>query len=515
MVIALAEEFDYFLSFLQCSDVFQSPEPKQFWDAGHCFWAFDLAYKEESKDLERNSVVQVVAYLVAEMGTEYTGVATSMLVTKWHVPFIVNIGVTGSLDKDLKVGSILMPTQITHYTANTKIRDDENGKEILIGTRAFATSRVVVSQFANFLASSDYKQWQEQCMRGAEVSESVELAEKPELHIGHLASGNVVIDSEVYKKELKSTDRKLMACEMEAAGFMIAEQFLQASARAVSQFISLRCISDMAANKHTAESGANKIVVDGQVMQNREWAMRNATMLFMFLVDRRVINADITAQLNELGEITRQLSARKKETARRPLQCSQTALQLITNITLVSQIQNLDLDQCATICGHLNPDADCSRMNVTQLRKQVRLCLDTDYPDKFSTIKRHASAAADGRVTKVARVAEVAVGFDAGPEVSSRTSIAAAYTTPARSTASDDRGEDTQLDDDEGNLPLCAEGSSEDMVSIRALQKNVDELSAFFVNNAAFAKVSKVVYNRVSAALKSALNDLEGSVIDD
>lgn len=164
VVIALAEEFDHFLSYLQCSDVFQAPKPKPFWDAGHCFWSFELAYKEEYKGTKRTNV-HVVAYLVAEMGTDYTGVATTMLVNKWLVPFIVNIGLTGSLDEDLKVGSILMPTQITHYTANAKVKDSGKSSKILIGTRAFATSKVVVSQFANFLASSDYKEWQKLCRR--------------------------------------------------------------------------------------------------------------------------------------------------------------------------------------------------------------------------------------------------------------------------------------------------------------------------------------------------------------
>jgi nucleoside phosphorylase len=306
VVIALPEEFDLFLKYISESEGWKT-RIKQFWDAGHTFWSIEM--KTEG------CTIDVVAYLVAEMGTEYTGVATNMLVEKWHVPFIVNIGVTGSLDKDVNVGSIVLPTQITHYTANWKALDNAgNGREpeFVIGTRAFATNRVIISQFANFLATTEYKEWQTMC--------SVNKGRTaPKLHLGHVASGNMVVDSELFKKQLKSSDRKLIACEMETAGFMIAEQFLQASAKAVSQFISLRAISDMASDKERVESAEAAVfeIASGNVILSRELAMRNVTMLFLFLIKKKVINAEIDAQLELLTDIVKQLNSRKKETKAR------------------------------------------------------------------------------------------------------------------------------------------------------------------------------------------------------
>jgi nucleoside phosphorylase len=382
VVIALSEEFHHFIRYVQEYDC--NAKPRMFWVDDHCFWSFEVKGKEGT--IGR---VKVVAYLVGEMGTEFTAVATNILVEKWHVPFIVNIGLTGSFDKkDLKVGSILIPTMITHYSALGKIvdKDDEDKKEgkkqensklngptqvetlnstmapnpdpaltavqtsknsddiqvklekpkklrneveFLLGTRAFATNRLVVSQFANFLVTLDYHNWQKKCMDKVKFPERTpeekamsaeEFSPSPTIVLGHLASGNHVVDSERYKRLLKSTDRKLMGCEMEAAGFMIAEQFLQSSAKVASQFIALRCISDFAANKETAEEEKKDKplpLVDNKPMQNREYAMRNATFLLLFMIEQGVIHADVSAQVDLLQKIVKELNLRKGEAKKR------------------------------------------------------------------------------------------------------------------------------------------------------------------------------------------------------
>ncbi|CAM9171587.1 unnamed protein product, partial [Ectocarpus fasciculatus] len=212
------------------------------------------------------------------MGNEYTALVTKHMVERWHLPFIVNIGLTGSFDDDLRIGSVLVPSQITQYTANGKAKNNENddGTEFIIGTRAFATSRLIVNQFNAFKSTEEYQSWQEHC-----ASKGDSRTKIPEIHTGHLASGNMVVDSEHYKMKLKATDRKLMGCEMEAAGFAIAEQFLQTAVRVTCQFICLRCISDMAANKSEVET---RDPSNESALMPREWAMRNATYLFLWLL---------------------------------------------------------------------------------------------------------------------------------------------------------------------------------------------------------------------------------------
>lgn len=301
------------------------------------------------------------------MGTEFTSVATNILVEKLKIPFIVNIGVTGSFSEELKVGSVLVPTQITHYTANWKAKDSENSEdcEYILGTRAFATNRVVLSQFANYLTTSQYQKWKSYCKREVTISTQTEKKlniAHPEVHLGHLASGNMVVDSDHYKKLLKHTDRKLMACDMEAAGFAIAEQFLRAPVRMAGQFVSLRCISDMAANKEEAESGEHFIIVrgaDGQDKQieSREYAMRNVTILFMHLVKDRVINASTSAQLQQLEALMKSLKERSKVTeARSRLPQTQPTDQLISKIKTQIHFKTLSAENKRRVISHYKGD---------------------------------------------------------------------------------------------------------------------------------------------------------------
>jgi nucleoside phosphorylase len=352
VVIALSEELTYFLNYVQKSELWNPvPHPEHFWADGHSFWKFDLTNEK--------GTVQVVVFLVAEMGTEYTAAATGTLLDKWHVPFIVNMGVTGSLDKDVKVGSIVIPSQITHYTANWKARDknkQDNNTEFLIGTRAFATNRVVIGEIANFLATTAYLEWKTQRKDEVVYPKHPDFG-PPQVYLGHVASGNVVIDSEHYKTVLKATDRKLMACEMEAAGFMIAEQFLQASTRAVSQFISLRCISDIAVGKEAAENETYSINVNGDEMESREWAMRNVTTLFLHLIDKQVLNADIDAQVTLLEDMSKQLKDRKKEAKSRGNQVEKSTEDILKGIKTATDFKELSNDKKIQVIKHFDPES--------------------------------------------------------------------------------------------------------------------------------------------------------------
>lgn len=346
VIIALPEEFNLFLKYIQDFGkeiLGYTPKPVQFWSDDLAFWTFDL--KNDS------NIIQVVAHLVGEMGTEYTGIATNILIEKWKIPFIVNIGVTGSFSDELKVGSVLVPTQITHYTANWKAKDshDSQSTEFLLGTRAFATNRLTLNQFSNYLTTSNYSRWQECCKKGLEGHE-----EPPQVMLGHLASGNIVVDGEHYKALLKASDRKLMACEMEAAGFSIAEQFLRAPIRMSSQFVSLRCISDMAANKAEAENNTHNFTFGTKTIQSREYAMRNATILFMFLIKDGVINASTDAQLELLSSITKSLEERKKSASKRVLQApGQVPAELLKNISTQPHFKGLNSSQKRQIILHL------------------------------------------------------------------------------------------------------------------------------------------------------------------
>jgi nucleoside phosphorylase len=391
VIIALDEEFRHFLKFLKESTLWDVPiNPLQFWEGDLSFHSFEL--KKGSR------TVQVVACMVGEMGTEHTGIRTTMLVDKWHVPFIVNIGLTGSLNDELKVGSILVPTQITHYTANWKAEDQLSsiqqpigGTAFAIGTRAFASNNLVVNQLTNFLVSNEYAEWQALCardIRSASLPQPEDGFPKdysvpPEVRTGHLASGNIVVDSKDFKNRLKSTDRKLMGCEMEAAGFAIAERYLQSSLRFICQFVALRCISDMATDKASAEHMSGGCVyINGHKMQNREYAMRNATILFLYLILKRVLNADVNTQMAQLESIKIDIRTTNNETAKRGRSSPHmSAEDLIRTIKKRGDVTSLTEDNMKLICHHYG--ASEFESSKGGLGKQV-----TDYLEQDGKIAR-------------------------------------------------------------------------------------------------------------------------------
>jgi nucleoside phosphorylase len=495
VIIALPEELDYFLKYIEESSMWKDPPSvQQFWVDGHAFWSVHLHREVE----ERVQVVQVVVYLVAEMGSEFTVAATSLLIEKWHVPFVVNIGVTGSLDRDVKVGSVVIPTQITHYTANWKARGNEQSTEFIIGTRAFATNRAVVSQFSNFLATGDYREWQDLCSSDVSLPSSNHFG-TPEIHLGHVASGNIVVDSKQYKKELKRTDRKLIACEMETAGFMIAEQFLQTSTRAVSSFIALRCISDMAAGKADAENGTHDVKVGDAAVNNRELAMRNATILFQHLIRKGVINADIDAQIALLTDMTKLLTTRKNETKTRFLRGS-SAASLATCLLSKSDFNKLKKEEKIDFICRLDPNRTSTQlttMKVGQLKEIFeRLLLGIK-----NRLKSHSSSSA----VIASRSTEKAATWKDDNDVESDIEMDAESVDLFNSESDDEPDDDTgtEVDDTKVDMPSG--------MKLSDLSPHVANLQKLISANESVT-VSSTEYHAILRSLENLLHNVQAAV---
>lgn len=493
VIIALPEELDYFLKYIEESSMWKDPPSvQQFWMDGHAFWSVYLHREVE----ERVQVVQVVVYLVAEMGSEFTVAATSLLIEKWHVPFVVNIGVTGSLARDVKVGSVVIPTQITHYTANWKARDNEQSTEFIIGTRAFATNRAVVSQFSNFLATGDYREWQDLCSSDVSLPSSNHFG-TPKIHLGHVASGNIVVDSKHYKKELKRTDRKLIACEMETAGFMIAEQFLQASTRAVSSFIALRCISDMAADKADAENGTYDVKVGDATVTNRELAMRNATILFQHLIRKGVINADIDAQIALLTDMTKLLTTRKNETKTRFLRGSSAAC-LATCLLSKSEFNKLDKKRKIDVICRLDPNRTSSELTATKVPQLNEIF--GDLLENNNRLKSHSST-----TVVASRSTEKATTWKDDNDVESDIELDAESEDLFRSESDDEPDDDTETEVDDTKVNMHSG------MKLSDLSPHVANLQKLISANES-VKVSPKEYHAILRSLENLLHNVQAAV---
>jgi nucleoside phosphorylase len=360
VIIALQEEFDIFIKAIQHLN------RVELWTS---FTHDDVVFWRICLHLSSSRHVQVVAVRIGEMGTEYAAVHTSIMISKWRVPFIVNIGLTGTFDsKDLPVGSILVPSQVTHYTANAKAKDQESassGFELLMGTRAFATNRSMLQLIENFMSCIEYENWSQVC------HDQANHLMKPVIRTGHLASGNVVIDSEHYVKELKRIDRKLLGCEMEAAGIFIAEHCWSNITSLSTQILSLRCISDECFKKATSDSGQ-----EGRP-SNRLVAMNNATRLLWYMLEHRVLNTDFDDLIAKNKQHNDQLKKRSDEAKFRLVSSSLTREELVVALKnqnlsasdLNKLISCMPPDKVELICGSEAPTK--KREIVVAVRKAI------------------------------------------------------------------------------------------------------------------------------------------------
>jgi nucleoside phosphorylase len=338
VIIALEEEFSTFQKTVQSSQLWEKP-PRitQKWCNGRLYYQFFLLPLRDNNtstdnrpDFNDTNEVSVVVRVMNGMGTERAGLETAAIIDNFKLSYLVNIGLTGSLDKDLPVGSILIPTEVTHYFANWKAKDSEavDNHEFLIGTQSFPISTRLIDEVSAFKSSPEYLEWQNLCM-ATDNKHPV-----PIILFGHLASANVVVDSKIFKQKLKDHDRKLMACEMETAGIMLSDLYLDSPTRITTQIICIRCISDMAANKATSEltvsselavshAQPTRQVTGGDVannggmiskaaMNDREIALCNATNLFLSMIKTKVINAHCEERIIRIQEFISSLSDKKK-----------------------------------------------------------------------------------------------------------------------------------------------------------------------------------------------------------
>jgi hypothetical protein len=246
------------------------------------------------------------------------------------------------------------------------------------------------------MASSNLAEWKKEC--GQPLQEGFTY----QLHTGPLASGNLVVDSDAFKKRLKLIDRKLIACEMEVAGFMLVEHLMPMTDRLCTQFISLRGISDMAANKAEVERVDQKIRFKGDVeFMPRELAMRNATLLLLALLESKVLNADPSHQTQVLQAHINLLQKRKRKTGLHIPGSQVNITKFVESLDRKEKVLDLknDTEKLNSVFSYLQPDstAQLNELQKFTIIKEVLLKRIQDFPsNQRRTRKKQKSTETSG-----------------------------------------------------------------------------------------------------------------------
>jgi nucleoside phosphorylase len=169
-----------------------------------------------------------IACIIGEMGPLPASIATNRLLSFARVNFLTVLGLAGALDKDVLLGDVVIADEVNEFLAKSKAVESADGYKLRFSgrhSRLDYSLREAISHF-EVSAATYYTQWQD---GGAGELESITTAvdsrlaaSRPRLHIGSIASGDVVGAAKAFTDELLAIDRKFLALDMEAAGVVKA-----------------------------------------------------------------------------------------------------------------------------------------------------------------------------------------------------------------------------------------------------------------------------------------------------
>ncbi|NVM53272.1 MAG: hypothetical protein HWN66_06175 [Candidatus Helarchaeota archaeon] len=191
-------------------------------------------YSLESSKIEYKGI----AVLLGGMGNTTASQITEKVLNYLDVNAVFLIGIAGAIDDVLRIGDVIVANEVNEYRANSKITN----KEELFSGRHWDINPNSVNCVINFqfASRSEFEEWRTVVRNFIAELESVE-GNYPNYYVGHLASGNTVLSSTLFKNIIREKiDRKTLVVEMEAAGV------IQATKAHNKKLFIIRGVSDFA-----------------------------------------------------------------------------------------------------------------------------------------------------------------------------------------------------------------------------------------------------------------------------
>jgi serine/threonine protein kinase/nucleoside phosphorylase len=172
-----------------------------------------------------DSNYRAVAVVLGDMGKNLASHVTERVLNYVKLKVIVLLGIAGALDRDLKLGDVVVANEINEFQAASKAVQEGKTFAFQYSGNHWKTSFALTECARSFEFSdkSLYGAWRDQVK---DFRNSLRLRQEqlllandfPEIRVGHIASGDTVGASKAYAIELRGIDRKFLAIEMEAAG---------------------------------------------------------------------------------------------------------------------------------------------------------------------------------------------------------------------------------------------------------------------------------------------------------
>jgi nucleoside phosphorylase len=281
IVIALREEFAEFYD-----EIKTRCKPIRDEETGRYYYQFEYT------NMNLNQHYQCIATFVGEMGAVKASLTTQRLISQWEPRTLVMLGIAAALSKDVRIGDVVIPSQVDAYLENSKAVPGTDGAEYIftLSGEVYRSSSDLLHtvQHFEFVHPEIFQDWQALCAHELlqlapresldQLISSKRLRNRVQIADGHLASGPTVGAAPAFKDWLKKRDRKYLALEMESGGLMAAV-YEQADPK---RTLILRGISDDG-DEHKKELDE---IEDGAF---RRYAMRNAIQLLWRFLEAGIL----------------------------------------------------------------------------------------------------------------------------------------------------------------------------------------------------------------------------------
>lgn len=172
-----------------------------------------------------DSDYRAVAVVLGDMGPILASQVTEKVLNYLELKAVVLLGIAGALDKNLKLGDVVVSNEINEFQAASKAVQKGESFVFQYSGNHWKTDFALWEYAGNFKfsAKSLYDAWRDGVRNfrrslGLQPEQLSLARDLPEVTIGHFASGDTVSASEAYTIELQGIDRKFLTIEMEAAG---------------------------------------------------------------------------------------------------------------------------------------------------------------------------------------------------------------------------------------------------------------------------------------------------------
>lgn len=195
---------------------------------------------------------QIMAVVLGEMGKTRASQVAEKALGFLEPKLAVLVGIAGALDTDLKLGDLVVASEVNEFFASSKAVQKDKSYAFEYSGNHWKTTFAITNYIQNFEFTDKnlYSAWQNDVKRfqaslGLNNNKLSLTNTLPRLETGHVACGDTVVAAEAYAIELRGIDRKFHAIEMESAGFLQAADGREAPIRTMV----VRGVSDFANEK--------------------------------------------------------------------------------------------------------------------------------------------------------------------------------------------------------------------------------------------------------------------------